>query len=326
MLSLGCGVDNLTVFHIAAIKGYRKIIKLFIDFDVTTALQYLNLKCGNGFTVYKYAICNNHRYLAEYIKFVKDELSTTRLTMTIWPNIKFRQTNFKDRPDANGLILTTLKGCEFLNNQVEIVSKDSNSIIVGNYVYDDISYSPDQLNTALMTGQMNICPFHYIKRFTYINQNTELIIKKVENGRFININLSNTIKDKFLLYMQTDCYEWDNQCWELVKETVFDKLNVKFTGPVSDQIIMMTDQKLLTSGDAIVLLSEESETTIKIRHYAIFLDNDIYLSKFGNSGHRYISDLESMMAFWKCNRFAKINLEIANINTFSTNPFPVLNV
>lgn len=251
--------------------------------------------------------------------------SKQKVTLKIFPSSKFKLTSIKDRPDAQGLMLSTLEGFDFKNCQIDMVDSKHNDLKIGDFTFNNKSYTPEQLNDALLNGEIKHCPSFYIRKLRYLNPNTEFQIMKYENDKFININLESSIQNKLLNYLTNDLYEDDHQCWHLVKQILLDKFSNEFKGCIKDQIIIITDQKLLNPGDGIVLFSQQSDS-ITLQHYAIFFDNDIYISKFGNGGYIFFSDLQSMMDVWKCDGFAKINLTIANIKTFSIDAFPTLKI
>jgi hypothetical protein len=60
------------------------------------------------------------------------------------------------------------------------------------------------------------------------------------------------------------------------------------------EIKLIKDKKNLNSGDTIFISESEDLDDLKITHFAIYLGNNLYISKFGNAGKLMVTNLEEM--------------------------------
>ena len=75
------------------------------------------------------------------------------IIMRIFPSITFSITG---KPHIEGAILTTLEGFHFTKNQVSLVS--NKNILPYESIYDQESYYPEKLESALRNGLINRYP------------------------------------------------------------------------------------------------------------------------------------------------------------------------
>ena len=165
------------------------------------------------------------------------------------------------------------------------------------------------------------------RQLTYLTGNEQLAVLQYdnENANPIDVELSGNIKQRMLKYLCNDIYRQDEQCFSFFKKVYFDipeaTTNSTCTIPFIDQIEIIHDEASLKPGDGIVLFAPEPPQKITLKHYAIFLKNGTYISKFGNGGMIMITDLESMLLFWKCTGVAKVKPDCAHLESFAKTVF-----
>lgn len=274
-----------------------------------------------GTLLISYLVNNIHA-----MELAEKRTQSDKIIMRIFPAVKFGVEDVKDHPDIDGVMIATLEGFQFKNDQVLLISDQKENkdfpFMCGDYIYNDQSYCPQELELALRNGSMSKYPIHMHRKLTYLTGDEQLTVLQHNdrNSEPIEIELCEHTKKRMLTYLCNDIYHKDEQCFSFFKKIYFDTSeetnNSTCATPFTDQIEMIDDEASLKPGDGIVLFSHESDQKIRLKHYAIFLNKGIYISKFGNKGVILVTDRESMLQFWKCTGAAKVKPDCAHLESF----------
>jgi hypothetical protein len=231
-----------------------------------------------------------------------------RITLAIFSHNHFYITNFKDRPPVRAL-LASLTGLHFEKNSLQLVSSKTGDVEYGGFSVDDMKFdSPDSIGTALKMGKTQWYPLHWHKLAKNI-ENGALQIVCARDEQIKTINLGSLIEKRILEYLTFDAQDTDRQCYDFIlhvclKDRIIDYHGINITN-LKDGIEIFESEDSVLAKDAIVLLAEDVKG-LKIMHYALALGETIYISKFGNGRFLLVTDMQAMLDFWKCTRFARI--------------------
>ena len=158
-------------------------------------------------------------------------------------------------------------------------------------------------------GNFIWCPFNYFQEHAslkdkyikddhntkialgYIDNLKDVIVTKVEDGRETEIPLSDAHKRKLLEYLKFDISHYPDSFYSFDCYAFVSLLSdVKFF-PTSPEFNYEPKEPAI--GD-IVVLAKTEDLPHSIQHWAVYLGNDCYLSKFGKSDGTASSLLEVM--------------------------------
>lgn len=184
--------------------------------------------------------------------------------------------------------------------------------------------SPEEWQQLLEAGKEKSYPLHWHKNFKNLSDNDELKIVICQgDDDYREVFVSAKIRSKILAFMKLDQQAKELECYDFIKAIKFNFLH---DWPLEHKdynlwhYIEYRDQESqFLPGDAIAFYSTD-DNSFSIKHFALALGNDMYLSKNGGGGPLNVSGPEALFTFWDCNHFGKLKAEACQ------NPHPWKNV
>ncbi len=184
---------------------------------------------------------------------------------------------------------------EYVTVVIEGVRKDQIT-----YRSEVVIYQKDFSYVHLMT----------LKKFNYIESDACLCVKKSilnknRGWETTDIKLSKDTLDRLLKYLLYDSEDKNRDCADFFQEVLFDsKSKNEFKKSDNFYIFSENDEKNLKAGDGVVLQSDGIT-----QHYAIYLGDGLYISKYGCGGPLVVQTMKTMLARWKSNFFFTLDVE-----------------
>ena len=229
------------------------------------------------------------------------------IRMHILPSIKFNI--------PVSAMVTLLTG--FDKNQITLFSdnneRNHKRVNCGSFSFNNKNYTTENLLPALQRDEINHCPLHFLRQLNFSIQDDrlEILLYDNNNANPVLINLPNEIATSILKYLSNDIQDENRNCFDFFKEAFFSDININKNG--NDifsyvQISSLSPKDHLNPGDGVALFSNKPSGQTKIKHYAIALGQNLYISKLGGGGYLVVQDMQSMLNICGCEGFYKINL------------------
>ena len=247
------------------------------------------------------------------------EVPEHEVSIHIFSAHKFEVNDIRNRPPLQDITLAVLKGFDGKNQQMDLVLKNDHE----KFRHEGKIYTRYTLQDALYAGQENIYPLHFHKKLRYLKGNEKLNILMYDNDNHVSyVPMPDDIKQKILRFLLIDTADGRYNAFHFCKEIMHTEAPVENKDlPILD---FLTFSSKIKVGDALVLASRKIKDAVNIlrfRNYAIALGRGLYLSKLGVQGQLYVTSLQSLMNFWKCHIFAKLESGIELLKSWLDDPF-----
>lgn len=213
------------------------------------------------------------------------------------------------------VMLAYLSGFRYQSNQVNLRSDVVLSKIIN---HKETSISADVWLKRLMNKKTSrhYLMLHENMQYFVGDERLKVVMHYSKQDRY-EISLSLDTKNRLLRYLcngkqQDDSFDFCSAVGLCEYEKYVDALV-----PYNHQYDLC-DEDDLQPGDVIALGSDNA-----IKHYALVLDEDVYLSKWGRSGLLLVSSLQAMMDAFVCKNFVVLEPIITEYQRFWNQRFSV---
>jgi hypothetical protein len=228
----------------------------------------------------------------------------------------------------DGFFETNLKGFDYGNGQVQLISAQNNPLGMNKmytFPYDCFpykAYTSDMLSGALSQGECFWHPLNFHQKTRYLFAHSRLRIDySSDECIYGRIYLPYDMEKRLLHYLTHDMSCKLRNGFDFFKELFFVSKKCSHKSvPFCNQLQEIDSNATIAFGDGIVLFSKEEsqsgEVSIALKHYAIALADNVYISKIGDGGNLYVTNMQALLKLYQCKYYAKVHRSKACLKDF----------